>query len=302
MYNARTMFTRKCLASLVFMAAVVLAPTHARAQAANPEISVDEIIRRFSEKEKEFKTARDNYTFRQEVIVQTLGSSDRVTGEYRATTEISFDEKGRRTERVVHAPPSTLKAITMTAEDFQDIESIQPFVLTSDDIGLYNLKFGGKETVDEITAYVFDVSPKKIEKGKRYFEGKIWVDDQDFQIVKTYGKPVPDLKTNNGENLFPKFETYREQIDGVYWFPTYTRAIDTLKFSTGSVKIREIVRYGDYKKFQSSIQLKFGGEVKDDKAAPAGTTPEKDKNLAPVLDPRFKTEPKTDPKSAPIKK
>ena len=303
MYNAGIMFTRKRFAALVFLASAVLAPAYARAQAANPEIPVDEIIRKFSEKEKEFKTARENYTYRQEVIVQTLGSSDRVTGEYRATTEVSFDDKGRRTERVIHAPPSTLKAIFMTAEDFQDIESIQPFVLTSDDIALYNLKFGGKEKIDEITAYVFDVSPKKIEKGKRYFEGKIWVDDQDFQIVKTYGKPVPDLRTKGGnENLFPKFETYREQIDGAYWFPTYTRAIDTLDFSSGRVKIREIVRYGDYKKFQSSIQLKFGGEVKDDKAGPAGTTPEKDEKLAPALDPRFKTEPKPGTKPDPNKK
>jgi hypothetical protein len=113
------------------------------------------------------------------------------------------------------------------------------------------------------------------------------VDDKDFQIVKTYGKPVPDLRQKGSENLFPKFETYRQQIDE-YWFPTYTRAIDTLNFSTGRQKIREIIRYEDYKKFQTSVQLKFGGEVTDSKENPAEADKEK---LAPALDPRFKSDP-----------
>ncbi|HTG72241.1 MAG TPA: hypothetical protein VMB70_00640, partial [Terriglobia bacterium] len=180
------------------------------------------------------------------------------------------------------------KRLGITKEDLQDLESIQPFVLTSDDIGLYNLKFTGKKKIDEINCYEFEVSPKKIEKDKRYFEGTIWVDDSDLQIVKTYGKAVPDRRGKN-ENLSPKFETYREQIDGQYWFPTYTRIADTLDFESGPLKMRGIVRYGDYKKFQTSVKLKFGGEVTDDKAGPAAD-PEKEK-LAPALDPRFKTDP-----------
>src|SRR6185503_13992966 len=179
----------------------------------------------------------------------------------------------------------------MTKEDFENIESIQPFVLTTDEINLYNLKYGGKEKLDEISCYVFDVSPKKLEKDRQYFEGKIWVDDQDFQIVKTLGKPVPDKRNKDGgENLFGKFETYREQIDGVYWFPTYTRVEDTLRFSTGPVKIREIIRYTDYRKFQTSVKLRFGGEV--DEKEGAKTPDSKDSNLAPALDPKLKSDPK----------
>lgn len=286
MYNLKTMFAKNWV--LAILVAFALGAVAAQAQEAAPDVPVEEIIRRFAEKEKEFRTARENYTFRQEVRVQELSDSDRVMGEYRTTTEISFDEKGRRTEKIVYAPPTTLKNIGITKEDLQDIESIQPFVLTSDDIGLYNLKYTGREKVDEITTYVFDVSPKKIEKDQRYFEGRIWVDDRDFQIVKTYGKAVPDRRTKGNENLFPKFETYREQIDE-YWFPTYTRAVDTLDFSTGRQKIREIIRYGNYKKFQTSVKLRFGGEVTDDKAgAPAPS--ESDSKLAPVLDPKLKKE------------
>jgi hypothetical protein len=264
------------------------------AQAPAADLPVEEIIRKFAEKEKEFKLARENYAFRQEIKVQELSNSDRVIGEYQTITEVSFDEKGRRSEKVVYAPPSTLDRLNITAEDLQDFREIQPFVLTSDEIDKYNLKYQGKEKIDEISAYAFDVSPKKLEKGQRYFEGKIWVDDKDLQIVKTYGKSVPDLRSNGNENLFPKFETYREQIDE-YWFPTYTRAVDTLNFSTGSIKMREIIRYGNYKKFQTSVKLRFDGELTE--GANGATAPAaKDDNKAPALDPKYKNDPKQEPK------
>jgi hypothetical protein len=173
----------------------------------------------------------------------------------------------------------------MTAEDEADLKNIQPFVLTSDDIGKYKLTYTGQEKIDEIGCYVFDVEPKKIEKDQRYFQGKIWVDDRDFQIVKTYGKAVPDIKKGKEENLFPRFETYREQIDKLYWFPTYTRAVDTLNFSTGPQKIREIVKYQNYKRFGANIQLIFGDAV-DDNGKPIAPTNDNKDNKAPAIGPK----------------
>src|SRR5688572_17771168 len=102
-----------------------------------PPLPVEEIIKRFSEKEREFRIARGNYTYRQEVQVQELNASDRVTGEYRVTSDIIFDPTGRRTEKIVYAPANTLRNISLSAEDLQDIREIQPFVLTADDIRKY---------------------------------------------------------------------------------------------------------------------------------------------------------------------
>jgi len=296
MYNPIIMSKKNwSLLAAAVLAVFAFGPVPARAQAPS-DSQIQEVIRKFAEKEKEFKAARDNYVFRQDVRVQELSDSGRVVGEYQATTDISFDDKGRRTERVIRAPAPTLKRISMTKEDFDIIESIQPFVLTTDDVGQYSLKYGGKEKLDEIDCYVFEVSPKRMEKGRKYFEGKIWVDDKDFQIVKTYGKPVPDDRDNGGsENLFGKFETYREQIDGKYWFPTYTRVEDTLRFSTGPVKIREIIRYTDYRQFQTSVKLRFGGEVDDKDKEKDGAKSSSDSNLAPALDPKLKSDPKAEP-------
>ena len=119
----------------------------------------------------------------------------------------------------------------------------------------------GRQKVDDLDTYVFMVGPKVMEKGQRYFQGQIWVDDRDLQIVKTYGKAVPDIRKKGEENLFPRFETYREQIDGKYWFPTWTGADDTLYFSSGSQRIRMLVQYKNYKQFKSTIKVTFGDEV-----------------------------------------
>ena len=260
MYNVPTMKPKTF--ALIFLA-LILGTAIVHAQVPAPPIPVDEIIKRFSEKEKEFKLARANYTYREVVSVEELTPDDRVRGRFEQTSEIGFDSKGKRNEKVISAPLSTLKNLSMTPQDFADIQSIQPFVLTSDDIGKYKLTYTGQEKIDEIGCYVFDVEPKKLEKDQRYFQGKIWVDDRDFQIVKTYGKAVPDIVTKDNDNLFPRFETYREQIDKKYWFPTYTRAVDTLHFKSGDQKIRQIIKYQNYKQFGANIQLIFGDAVDD---------------------------------------
>src|SRR5271167_1964063 len=223
-------------------------------------VTPEEIIQRFAAKEKEFKTALDQYGYRQTVKVQTV-DGDTPDGEYQQVFDVSFDDQGKKVKNVVFAPQSTLQRIMMTEQDIDDIENRLPFVLTSDEIGEYSILYVGQQQEDDLHCYVFDIAPKKIEGKKRYFQGRIWVDDHDFQIVKTYGKTVPDITKKKGqENLFPKFTTYREQIDNKYWFPTYTRADDTLQFSTGGVKIREIVKYENYKKFGSKVKITYEGK------------------------------------------
>src|SRR6476646_8913164 len=244
-------------------------------------VTVQQIIDKFATKEKEFKEARDLYTFRQDVRVQTL-DGDTINGEYREVFDVTYDHQGHHLENVTYAPQSTLTEILMSPEDLQDIRHLLPFVLTSDEIPEYDILYVGQQKEDELHCYVFDIAPKKIEKKQRYFQGRIWVDDHDFQIVKTYGKTVPDIRKKKGqENLFPKFTTWREQIDGKYWFPTYTKADDTLHFSGGDVQIREVVKYSDYKRFGSNVKITYDGqEVQKapgdkDKSQPP---PEKPKN------------------------
>ena len=220
-----------------------------------PSVPVDQIIQRFAEHEEEFKEERDNFTYVQSFVIQTIDGSGQPDGEYRLTSDITFTPAGERYEHIVYAPPPTLERITLSEQDLSDLRNIQPFVLTTAELPKYNISYVGRQRVDEIGAYVFDVGPKKIEKNQRYFQGRIWVDDKDMEIVKTNGKAVPDIRKGSSENLFPQFETYRQNIEGHYWFPTYTHADDVLHFQSGDVHIRMTVRYTDYKRFRVSIRL-----------------------------------------------
>jgi len=226
-------------------------------------VTPEEIIQRFAAKEKEFKEAYDQYGYRESAKMQTL-DGETVDGEFQEVFDVSFDDTGRRVKNVVFAPLPTLSRIGMTREDYDDLENGFPMVLTSAEISQYSVIYAGQQQEDELHCYVFDVAPKQIEKNKRYFQGRIWVDDHDFQIVKTYGQMVPETRANKKgkgqENLFPKFTTWREQIDGKYWFPTYTRADDTLRFATQDVRIREIVKYSDYKRFGSNVKITYQGK------------------------------------------
>jgi hypothetical protein len=242
-------------------------------------ITVEEIIQKFAAKEKQFKQAREQYTYRQSVTVQTL-EGDTVDGEYKQVDDILFDDKGKRMDEVVFAPQSSLQRISMTREDFDDINHRMPFVLTSDEIPEYQILYVGKQKEDELGTYVFDVAPKTMEKNKRYFQGRIWVDDHDFQIVKSYGKNVPDIgvgKHRGGqENLFPNFTTWRRQIDGQYWFPVYTKVDDDLHFSSGDVHVVQKVTYSNYKRFGSKSKITYEGqEISKDQtqAQPNGQQP-----------------------------
>lgn len=238
------------------------------------------IIQEFAAKEKIFREARNNYTYHQINKVEELGPNNEVVGSYAQEWDILYDDSGKRIEKVTYAPLNTLKSLIVTKEDIEGFRNIQPFVLTTDDLPEYDINYMGHVKVDEITAYVFRIRPKTIEKNKQYFQGVVWVDDRDLQIVKSEGKQVPQDKVHHGqENLFPRFTTWREQVDGKFWFPTYTMANDTLYFSNGpSVHMKEIVRYTDYKQFKSGARILTVESLdkdKKDQNPPATPAPQK---------------------------
>ena len=270
----------------VIMSAALLLASAAFAQEGEGPLKTDQpqgitpqqIIEKFAAKEAEFKAARDFYTFRQDVKVQTLDGNT-IKGEYHETFDVTYDDQRRRLEQVVFAPQSTLdqdpSGIMMSPEDLQDIRHLLPFVLTTEEIPEYDILYVGQQQEDELHCYVFDIAPKKIQNKKRYFQGRIWVDDKDLQVVKTSGKTVPDIRKKDNENLFPKFTTWREQVDGKYWFPAYTLADDTLHFKLNDVHIREIVKYTDYKRFGTQTTITYEGkEVEKDKQKPTEEKPQ----------------------------
>lgn len=240
-----------------------------------PSIPAAQIIQEFTAKESVYRAALDNYTWERSVKVQTIDDDNKVDGQYFQVTDISYDSTNRRTEHVIEAPPNTLERVMMSPADFSDIEERLPFVLTKEDAPEYNIAYVGKQKIDDVNTYVFDVVPKTIEKKKRYFRGRIWVDQQDLQIVVTNGKNVPDDLRRGHEDLSLPFITYRQQIDGKYWFPVYTHGDGVLHFSGGDgymsqdVHMRETVKYTNYKQYRSTVRVLFDGQDISNSKQPA---------------------------------
>jgi hypothetical protein len=262
------------LVALLIMPAAMVAQTNCEEgtgplNTAQPKnMTPQEIIEKFGAKEEVFRQALNNYTYTQDITVQELDGNT-VSGEFRLVQDITYDDKGGRIENVTFAPQNSLRQLVLSREDYEDFRYKMAFVLTTSDLPQYNLLYVGQQRQDEVDTYVFDIAPKTIVKGQRYFQGRIWVDNHDLQIVKSCGKTVPDTiatkkKKNETENLSPKFVTYREQIDGQYWFPTYIRADDVLHFRNGDIHMREVIKLTNYKRFGSKTRIIFKGEAKED--------------------------------------
>jgi hypothetical protein len=233
-----------------------------------PPAEVDKIIKAFTEKEAVFRNALVNYSFRRDAIVQTLGfGAGQVTGEYHRTSVFTFDDNGRKYEKITFFPMPTLREISVTPEDLEDLGGINPFALEPQNISLYNLTLVGKQKIDELNLYVFDVTPKVIPDPKkskqRVFSGRIWVDDRDLQIVKSKGKGLPESK----DAKYPVVETWRENIGGKFWFPTYATSNDELDFDGRPVRLRLRVRYTDYKEASATVRI-LDEEVEEPKPTP----------------------------------
>lgn len=239
-----------------------------------PPSEVDRIVRAFTTKEAEFRRALNLYSFKRDALIQSLGMGGQIVGEYHRVSYFTFDDQGNRYEKISFFPMPSFGSVTQ--EDLDDLGGIQPFALDPSKIDRYTFRYAGKEKIDELSLYVFDVSPKAIPDPKkskeRLFVGRVWVDDQDLQIVKTRGKGVPETRINK----FPTVETYREQF-GRYWFPTYSYADEELLFDNGStLHVRMKVRYMDFAPARADVKIiEVTEEGSKKEELPAPTTPPK---------------------------
>ncbi len=218
------------------------------------QVEIDQIVKKFTENENEFRKALTDYVFNRNVTIQTIGLGGLITGTYRRDSFMTFKKDGKRFERILFHPVSTVKGIQISPEDIEDLGGVNPFAINPKDVPLYTFSYLGKQRIDELTLHVFDVRPKKIpnpkKSKKRLFLGRIWVDDEDLMIVKSKGKGVPETKNSK----YPVIETWRQPVDGKYWFPFYSYALDDLVFASGNVvKLKVKVDYNGYKRGRSEV-------------------------------------------------
>jgi hypothetical protein len=212
--------------------------------------------KRVAQRETETAAERSHYAYTQSVRLQELDARGKPGGEYKETREVIFSPTGERSEQFVGEPVSTLKDLIMTPEDFADVRDIQPFVLTSEQLWNYDVDYKGGEPIDGANCWAFRIRPKQISSGGRWFDGMIWVRQDDFSVIKSEGQAVPQIVTAKKENLFPRFVTTRKLVNG-FWFPATTMADDTLYFRNGPIREKLVIRYNEYKRFGSQVTVTF---------------------------------------------
>ena len=234
----------------------------------------DAMVAKFTANESAFREALTNYVFNRSATVYSIGMGGQVTGTYRRDSFMTFTSDGARFERITFSPVSTLVGLDMSPEDLEDLGGVNPFALEPRNVSQYNFTYLGKEKIDELNLHVFEVTPKVIpdpKTGIRLFTGRVWVDDEDLLIVKSKGKAVPETK----KNKFPVVETWRENVDGKYWFPSYAYANDELIFDSGyTVKMRMIVKYTDYKVGHTDVVVGDAEDLTEPAPTPTPKKPE----------------------------
>jgi hypothetical protein len=215
---------------------------------APPSVPPEEIIKRFSQKEDEYFAARAGYSYKKTVRLEEFGPDGKPSGQLSLVVEAKPGPDGKMYEKTVERPQSTLHYLEMGPEDFQALTRMPAYPLTTAQLSKYDLKYLGKELVDEISCYIFLVKPKTVERAHFYFDGIVWVDDAYLEVVKTYGKWVNDLGDMRSATMpFNIFETYRENVEGKYWLPNYMRSDDTINLKDLNVQVRLVIKWTDYK-------------------------------------------------------
>ena len=235
--------------AIAVLLATVALPGRVTAQTA---VAPDEALKRAVAAEDKLKAAERGYSYRQEITVQMFGEGNSIVAQMRRVSQLTYDDLGNRVERIIEFPPSRLNAmIGVMKPDFKTLLGVDPFLLTSDAVARYMVKFVERQKIDELNTYVFSVEPAaqrnaKHKEGEPWpFKGKIWVDDQDFQIVKVEGRA---LTVKDDKERFPKFEYYRENVDGHVWMPSFVYGRDLLEFPRYDVPILIEIKYSEYKK------------------------------------------------------
>jgi hypothetical protein len=206
-----------------------------------PPMPSEQIITHFISNETLYKEAYQKYGFLETIRVEELNAQGGVTGSLQVETEIFDKPDGGRYERVLNSSKSTLQHLRFSFQDLETVASIPPFPLAGSAAANYNFTYRGMQKEGELMTYAFQVEPKNMQPGHLYFSGVVWVDNVDLAIVKSYGHYVTTEPRPAGALPFSFYDTYRDNVEGKYWFPSYIRSDDYYGQGNNQLPIRLIV-------------------------------------------------------------
>lgn len=241
--------------------------------AAPPSLPPAQIIQAFSKKEETYQATRSQFSYRKSIHIQEFGPDGRVTGEYLATYDLVRTGDGKFYEKAVGPPQTSLQYLSFEPEDAEELTRVPAYPVTASQLAKYDVRYLNTEKIDEIDCYIFQVSPRTLDRQHPLFDGVIWVDQKYLEVVKTYGKWITDLGAIHPSTLpFDMFETYRENVEGKYWFPDYARADGSYKTKDRDIPIRATIKWTDFKPFPA-VAASPSAPSSAPQAPPSSTTP-----------------------------
>jgi hypothetical protein len=125
--------------------------------------------------------------------------------------DISFQRKSKSPRSLILEKLDSFYKMNYVAQGFMQMVYIPGF-----DKNNYDLKFLHQEFLGDVRTMVFDVSPKAKVKGP-HFLGRIWVEDQDYTMVRFNGTYEPQRLLN----FFFHFDTWRMNVRPGVWVPAF---------------------------------------------------------------------------------
>jgi hypothetical protein len=242
----RTLATDWLCALALALAQAALTPPAAEASGQGREPA--EVLAAAAENGKRLMAALRDYTYYAELTIETVSPADVITGKLYRFSQVSFDRDGNRQEKIFEDKSTLPEGVHVGTNAANNMTRVYQFIITPETRNLYEFSYVGREKVDELNTYVFDVKPKvKLpdpdRSADRYLKGRVWIDDQDLQVVKAAGEALPEQSAHRT----PKFETYYQNHDK-FWFPAYTSADDELRVGRRFTRVVVTVRFTSYKK------------------------------------------------------
>ena len=223
-------------------------PASRAGEAQRPAQPYTQILAAGAEKGKALLDALRGYSYYAELTIQTVSQADTITGKYFRFSQISFDNTGKRQERILENSSTLPEDVHIGTNAANNLARVYQFILSPETLGEYDFTYVGRERVDELNTYVFDAQPKvrlpdPEKSGERYLRGRIWIDDQDLCVVKVAGEALPEQSAHRT----PKFETYFQNYDR-FWFPAFVKADDTVRLGGYSTRVIVKVQFTSYRR------------------------------------------------------
>jgi hypothetical protein len=185
--------------------------------------SLDEIIDRFTAREREEDEEISTYTPIIETYIQAE-KSDPLMGTLPKSDYYVLGQADFRGKLKVHPLIERMSKGSLLWS-FEPAGFLQMIFIDrgSFDKQHYRFKYAGRAFLGEVRCYVFDVERAPKVKGPR-FVGRIWVEDQNFTIVRANGRYSPEIHFSIrqfDDEYYLHFDSWRTNVRSGLWLPTY---------------------------------------------------------------------------------